>query len=95
MADGDPQQMVSYPLTTILDRIDGKLDLIDGKLDTKADRAEVSALAGRVAKLETAETRRGTAAAVAAERVDWRKWALPTLLTAICTVVAVIQFIHP
>jgi hypothetical protein len=87
--------MVSYPLATVLDRIDGKLSTISGKLDTKADRADVSALADRVIKLETAEAQRGTAAAVAAERVDWRKWALPTLLTAIYTVVAVIQFLHP
>jgi hypothetical protein len=57
LTDLDPQT-VTYQLTDVLDRIDGKLDKIDGKLDGKADRSEVAALRQEVEALKTAESKR-------------------------------------
>jgi MYXO-CTERM domain-containing protein len=62
----DPQT-VSYPITSLLDKIDSKLDKIDSKLDTKADRADlqrvekrVGAQDERITALETANESRRT-----------------------------------
>jgi hypothetical protein len=73
------------------------LDRIEAKLDAKADRAELRALTDRVTALETAETKRsgGTEVTTANDqaRIEWRRWALPTVLAAAVVVIGVLQII--
>lgn len=87
----DDPQTVSYPLTEVLSRIEGKVDKIDGKLDQKADRAEVAAVAARVTVLEVERAERAKAREVNAEHraksADSRRTTI-ALAIAACGVIA-------
>lgn len=86
-------QVVSYDLTEVLGRMENKLDGIDAKLDTKADRAEVQAIEGRLTKLELAAAGDEAKKDDRQDRMLWRHWALPFILTLIIGLVQVIYYL--
>jgi|SRR5579872_4684383 len=84
-------------------KLDGKADkaelvAVAARLDSKADQAAFAELAERVEQLVTAEASRVSVAAATAKaaerRVDWSRWAIPTLITALYTLVWLYQQLH-
>lgn len=98
----DDDQMISYPVREVLDRMDARLERIEVKLDHKADKADVAELDGRVKVLEVEKATREKAREVNAEhrqragesrRANWAIW-LAGLAAAGAVAEAIITGIH-
>ena len=89
---------VRYTTREMFDKIDHKLDELNEKLDQKADIKKVDEIGARVGSLEKAKEIYDARAAVYTERAksatDWRRWALPTSLTTVYTVLIILTTTH-
>ena len=99
---------VSYPITLLLDRLQGEignirqdlsrhLDRIEAKLDAKADRSDLTALTQRVTILETSATAHAAEIATAREHQQvarsWKQYVPTVLIGAVTVVVLVLQLV--
>ena len=104
VADDGPS--VSYPITLLLDRLQGEignirqdlsrhLDRIEAKLDAKADRSDLTALSQRVTILETSATAHAAEAATTREHQQvargWKQWVPMALIGAATCVILFLQ----
>jgi hypothetical protein len=97
----DEEPTISYGLKDVLARLEHKLDQVFAALTLKADRAEVTQLDHRVGQAEgrltALEQERETAERHYRERVDHRRWLIPTLaalLSALATLAAAFAAFH-
>lgn len=85
MADETANTEVRYTVKELLadirvavGTVDGKIAALDTKLDTKADKADVVALSGRLDRLEKVEATRAVAAKSRSEEFeaqrDFKRW---------------------
>lgn len=89
---------ITYTTKEVVTRIEAKLDTLTLQLEQKASHADLEILAGRVGVLERAETQRQTKAEIFAQTrqsvTEWKRWAIPTVLTAAFTTVVLVQAFH-
>jgi len=95
---------VSYTVKELFEDIKRELESLNTKLDNKADRVELLELAREVANIRTqfvtlqgmiaeVETANTIHAETDKAKVEWNRWAVPTLLTIALLVIGVIQLI--
>ena len=93
----DDNAVVSYSVKELLQDIKGSVDKLHGRIDGKADHEQVEDAIrqiaherGRVDKLETLmQLEAGKQTAM----TEWRRYAIPTVLTVALLVVAIAQWI--
>jgi hypothetical protein len=104
--DRDSSSVVSYSVKELLGEIKSSIDRLDIKLTAKADREEVLSITSQLqrdvrdldARLHHERTRiDGIVKAeevedkVASKTTEWRRWSIPTLLTVLLVVLAILQ----
>lgn len=94
----DEEPRVSYPISEVLKEISDKIDkLLDG-LNGKADRAELSALEGRVGaneqQIKTLLAANVAEATSNKTRREWRYWIVPVIISTLGVVATVLQVWH-
>ncbi|TAK82635.1 MAG: hypothetical protein EPO09_21570 [Aquabacterium sp.] len=93
----DDDAVVSYSVKELLQDIKGSVDKLYGKIDSKADYEQVEDLARQVVDVRSRVDRIELDIQVETERqtalTEWRRYAIPTVLTVALLVVAVAQWI--
>lgn len=87
----DDEPVISYSVKDILSRVEGKLDAALIAIATKADHSEMVKLAERVAHLELIEEHREAAAKW---HTEWKRWLIPTILSALLTASTIFALLH-
>ena len=93
---------VSYTVKELFEDIKRELESLNDKLDNKADRVELLELAREVANIRTqfvslqgmisdVETSSAVHVQTTNAEREWRRWAIPTLLTVALLVIGVVQ----
>lgn len=89
------EPFVSYPISEILKQISDKIDKLFDALDGKADKAELASLAAKVQahdeRINTLLAANVAAATERHDRIEWRRWFVPVILSAAMVVVMALQ----
>lgn len=85
------EPVISYSIKDILARVEGKLDAALIAVATKAEHADLLALDERVRQLEQAAE---TKAAFSKWLTEWKRWLIPTLLSAALTASTIVTLLH-
>lgn len=106
--DDEEPNVVSYSVKELLAEIKTSIDKLDSKLGSKADREEVQTLAGqlqqevqelnrqlnhersRIDNLVNADAVESTATA---RLIEWRRWAIPVVLSVAMIIISTIQVV--